>query len=161
MAKIIQKRKAKLLIVGCNKKFQERISSIFCTANNPSSNKVRFALFPKKTLEEALKAFYEEHPDLVAISDDFENGEELCTTIRGSEDARHTGIMVFESGSKGRSSIECLERGADDFISTSKSKREVLARAYAVIRLKVMTDELRHANHRLQVLSHTDEQRYT
>ncbi|MFP5394440.1 MAG: beta-propeller fold lactonase family protein, partial [Gammaproteobacteria bacterium] len=54
-------------------------------------------------------------------------------------------------------SVQCLEMGADDFLRRGCSPAEIMARVRAVLRLKAMTDELRSANHRLRILSFTDE----
>lgn len=152
-----KKTKAKLLIVGRDQHFQSTISAIFCdwTRNNHYSN--QYAIFPSNDLKDALNIFNTVHPDLVIIADNLVDGGDLCDFIRSSEEARHTGIIFFETEEKGKSSVEALELGADDYITRNKEPRETLARASAVIRLKKMTDELRSANHKLEVLSYTDD----
>lgn len=108
---------------------------------------------------EALKLFERAHPDLILISDELEGGRELCRKVRKEEFERRTGI-IFLAGSKSLNEmnpVECLELGADDYIQPNISIREMKARINAVLRLKRITDELRAANHRLQILSLTDE----
>ena len=144
-------------MVGENTFFQKRINHLFCEWARENHHKTHFGIFPQDSLKGALTSFETDHPDLVVVANDFKHSKNLCDHIRGSEDARHTGIIFFETDKPGLSSIESLEVGADDFVSKTKDKREILARALAVIRLKGMTDELRKANHRLEILSHTDE----
>ena len=146
----------KVLSIG-EPTFQDRINELFNNQARKPGHRIRYALFEKSSLEESLECFSSDHPDLVVISDSFQDSTVVCQTIRNSEDARHTGIIVFESLNCGRESVEFLEQGADDFISTKLEPREVLARASSVVRLKKMTDELRHANHRLEILSFTDD----
>jgi diguanylate cyclase (GGDEF)-like protein len=110
---------------------------------------------------EAMLAFKREHPDLVFIqgSDFFHSSIEIIRSIRATEETRHTGI-VFASTKEtddGERSVSCLEAGADDYLRSGYTSAEVVARLMSVIRLKSMTDRLRHANHRLEQQSLTDE----
>jgi len=111
--------------------------------------------------EEGVKAFHRYHPDLIlAGTRDLDKvGRELTRRIRAGEGHRHTGIIFLDDRPKDDStlSVECLEMGADDFLRQGCTATELMARVRAVLRLKAMTDELRSANHRLQVLSYTDE----
>ncbi len=101
------------------------------------------------------------HPDLVLIDSKIDDklSQQICMGVRASESDRHVGIVFVgadENGSS-KSLVEFLELGADDFIRSNCSEREFLARINAIIRLKMMTDDLRRANHKLKVLSLTDE----
>ena len=111
---------------------------------------------------EAFKLFKTNHPDLVLISlgEKSADGHSLCRKIREHEEQRHTGIIFYlrtERLINPISAVECLELGADDFVTDDISSRELIARVNAVLRLKAMTDELRSANHRLEILSLTDD----
>ncbi len=113
------------------------------------------------SVEQAMALFRERHPDLLLISTAQldQLGLELAMRVRAAEGTRHTGIVFVDHRPKddGTLSVECLEMGADDFLRQGATAAEVMARLRAVLRLKAMTDELRSANHRLSVLSLTDE----
>ncbi len=114
-----------------------------------------------RSADETLRRFHETHPDLILVStDDLESGgRDICRTVRELENTRHTGIVFLDSRALGdaRLAVECLEMGADDVLRVGVSPAEMMARVRAVLRLKAMTDELRSANHRLSILSFTDE----
>ena len=111
--------------------------------------------------EEAMRIFLVEQPDLILIhlEEGSDGGKDLCGQIRASEGRSHTGIIFLSEGSMDIDalSVACLEMGADDFLRPGSSSQELMARIKAVLRLKAMTDELRSANHRLRVLSQTDD----
>ena len=72
---------------------------------------------------------------------------------------RHTAILFYQGeGALGHlSAAHCLEVGGDDFIDNHACEREIKARLHSLYRFKLMTDELRTANHQLELLSLTDE----
>lgn len=120
-----------------------------------------YLLLQAASVSESLALFKTEHPDLILVcAHDIDAiGRELCKAIRAQEGNRHTGIVFIDSRSVDDStlSVECLEMGADDFLRRDCSPAELMARIKGVLRLKQMTDELRSANHRLRILSMTDE----
>lgn len=128
-------------------------------AREAESGELEF--FTADTVEQAMAIFRERHPDLLLIStrELDQVGLELAMRVRAAEGTRHTGIVFVDHRPKddGTLSVECLEMGADDFLRQGATAAEVMARLRAVLRLKAMTDELRTANHRLSVLSLTDE----
>lgn len=105
----------------------------------------------------------EEHPDIVIIDNQFKAAAELCQFIRSQDGQRHTGIIftTMQSYNKNEhslnSSVQCLDYGADDFIRFDVMDREFYARVKAVLKLKLMGDELRKMNHQLEHLSLTDD----
>jgi diguanylate cyclase (GGDEF)-like protein len=117
----------------------------------------------------ALGLFRREHPDIILLStsDMLGFGKPIVEQVRASQGSRHTGLVFVGlqqlqasqvcQAYDTNSTVSCLELGADDYIRTDSSSAEMLARVRVVLRFKSMTDELRHANHRLQVLSMTDE----
>ena len=153
-APLIRGRKSKILIVDSQLSEEGDIwENIF-----PSDF---YQTLPADSTERAFEFFEREHPDLIIIRTrvDKDSGRDLCRKVRIQEGHRHTGIVFLDH--KGQTDdalvVECLESGADDFISARCSPAEIQARVRAVLRLKGMTDELRSANHRLQLLSMTDE----
>lgn len=151
---LIRGSQSKILIVD------SRVSedSAFWAGLFPAEN---FRLLAAKNVQEAFAIFGVDHPDLIVIRTrvDGDLGRDLCRKVRIQEGQRHTGIVFLDDHSEARDSVivDCLESGADEFINGKSSSAEVLARIRAVLRLKCMTDDLRSANHRLQLLSFTDE----
>ena len=155
----ISMRKIKIIVASTSPEFSRWCSSLagelkLSKLGLPTG--VRVAMFPVSTYHSLRDVSDREHPDLLLIESDFEKGLDICRETREEEGSRHTGIIFFE-GARGADSVESLENGADDYISRGWSQREIIARISSVIRLKTMTDELRHANHRLEVLSITDD----
>lgn len=110
--------------------------------------------------ESALADYADFHPDVLMFhsSIGLANANDLTTEIRKIETERHTGIIfVFEHAVERQEAVELLENGADEFFSAEANTREIRARINAVLRLKELSDRLRTANHRLEVLSNTDE----
>lgn len=118
--------------------------------------------------EQALELFDVIHPDLMLVH--LEAGEEsgtmtgrdLCQEIRATEGKRHTGLVFLsdKADSEQRAdelSVDMLGLGADDVLYTKVNAEVLLARVRTVLRFKAMTDELRSANHRLKLLSMTDD----
>jgi len=122
---------------------------------------VRYQIIRCRCLDNALQIFKRKHPDVVIInlSQVGKRSFELCRLIRQQEEQRHTGI-IFYQGSSVHSQllpVHCLEAGGDDYIENKASDREIVARVSTLYRFKIMTDELRSANHKLKILSLTDE----
>lgn len=150
----------KILIVDDQIKFKERFESVLKDMQEGMDNE--FVVFFEKSFSDCIDAFNRIHPDLVLIGveHNFIKTESICKSIRKIELNRHTGIIFYCKSPIGPTNllpVQCLEAGADDFLKNSISDREILARITAVLRLKTMTDELRSVNHKLEILSLTDE----
>ncbi len=150
-------RKMTLLVVDPDQ--GHRRGMLETLANEAAEGELEF--LTADSVEQAMAIFRERHPDLLLIStaELDQLGLELAMRVRAAEGTRHTGIVFVDHRPKddGTLSVECLEMGADDFLRQGATAAEVMARLRAVLRLKAMTDELRTANHRLSVLSLTDE----
>ncbi len=113
------------------------------------------------SVAETMLSFRREHPDLVFIqgSEFFSSSLEVIRAIRATEETRHTGIIFASTSAneEAERSVATLEAGADDFLRSGYTSAEIVARVMSVLRLKSMTDRLRHANHRLELQSLTDE----
>jgi len=118
--------------------------------------------------EAALDVFDQLHPDLILVhlecgeANGTMTGRELCQEIRDSEGKRHTGLVFVSDKADSEQAadelaVECLGFGADDVMYTKANPDVILARVKTVLRFKAMTDELRSANHRLKLLSMTDD----
>lgn len=154
------KRKSmRILLLGSDTKNTERFSLLF-KSENEKLRDFDYEFGAIQSSERALNDLERLHPDLILLDIGMKNPSaiSICQMIRGRESERHLGIIFIDHNLKNEHSIvECLELGGDDWIDTKASDREIFARINAVLRLKAMTDELRSANHRLKVLSNTDE----
>ncbi len=130
-------------------------------AHIKSLNFEKFDLIEVTSLKEAIYVYRNMHPDLIiaSFSKNFEEIRGLGLYVRERDGHRHTGFMVLCTQPKHEESlaVRAFEAGADDFLNKSISEKEFKARIAAVVRLKMMTDQLRKANHRLEILSMTDD----
>ena len=117
----------------------------------------RYSIHKSTDYQSALQIFAAAHPDVVFLDRNNKNSLDLCRRIREVEGIRHTGLIFFGIEGEGVTNVEGLDAGGDDVISMSMGYREVLARVNAVVRLKVLADRLRQANHRLETLSLVDD----
>lgn len=149
-------RHVTILVMSPHVDERQRLQALLQTNADPAAT-----LLISGTVDDAMRLFKKHHPDLVIISaDDLKTvGADLCDQVRTTEVNRHTGIIFIDRRcvDDGTLSVECLEMGGDDFLRHTCSAEELRARVRAVLRLKAMTDELRSANHKLRVLSLTDE----
>jgi len=157
-----QRRQMRILIVDADPNSQKRWQNLFAQRASSGAGEVGFhyelSLVDDANL--AMNLCQKIFPDLVLLSSELaeKSGKDICRFIRENEAERHTGVIfVGPNGDCEQLSVECLEIGADDFLRQDASDREIMARIDAVLRLKAMTDELRSANHRLSLLSNTDE----
>lgn len=151
------RRQMRVLIVDPDDQDRQSVARVLAESALPGE----FEVVTVSGTSGAMAEFRSAHPDLILIStSDFSGvGREIARAVRESEGLRHTGIIFINHQSRDDStlSVECLEMGADDFLRHGCTSQELMARVRAVLRLKAMTDELRSANHRLRVLSMTDE----
>ncbi len=155
-----QRFNTKLLVVSPDLEFVQRIRDMLkgkvFHVEGRNQYHMSYAVYWEQETPQAMTAFERLHPDLVVIQGNLLGGAELARQIRQTEERRHTGIVFFEAES-GLDSLAAFDLGADDFINLDKSCEEIIARMSATIRLKIMTDELRQVNHRLEILSNTDD----
>lgn len=161
MSALVTNRVMRVLIVDSDLDDRIRFAEALRTNRAPVPG-WRIEINEANSASSAQQIIKDLHPDLVVIALHGQVTEyaELCRMIRQKDERRHTGIIFLANGDKvphERLAVECLEMGADDFVLTQASVREILARIQVVLRMKVMTDELRSVNHRLEVLSMTDE----
>lgn len=152
----MQYRIQKILIVQP----EHVIRSILCQKIIDNAAKESFEIYEAETNNAAIKLLNSLHPDLIIIA--YDTPPEiikLIKIIRQQDGLRHTGIICAFPTLEYRldTPVDCLQSGADDFISPKCMPQEFMARVRAVLSLKSTTDELRSANHRLRILSMTDE----
>ena len=119
-----------------------------------------YKIYEASSNNQALDLINVHHPDLVLVANrrGVVDGPALCERIRTEPLERRTGVIFLDSDDGHKmGSVACLELGADDYLPAEITPRELIARVNAVLRLKALTDELRAANHRLEILSLTDD----
>lgn len=107
---------------------------------------------------QAFKMMVDRHPDLVVcdlIMPVFDGSKFLALRATRPELAGIPVIMLTAEGDSNRK-VEVLDQGASDYVTKPFNDRELLARVKVHYRLKVLQDELREANKRLELLADTD-----
>lgn len=82
------------------------------------------------------------------------NGLELCRHIRELEDktAMKDSYIILLTGNQGvNETVKALDEGADDFINKPCDARELMARINVGFRIIELQNDLRRANHQLEV----------
>ena len=158
------KKTMKVLVIEPAMSSPSRLWSIFADPrhyNNPESLYRIDHVVSATSGDQAMEVFHKLHPDLVVVDLDHagEIGLQFCKQTRSLEKDRHTGFVFFSQRVLTEDGVieQVLEHGGDDFIDGKASEREFVARVNSVFRFKVMTDRLRSVNHRLKMLSLTDE----
>lgn len=107
---------------------------------------------------QAFKLLLDRRPDLVVcdlIMPVFDGLKFLALRATRPELASIPVIMLTAEGDANRK-VEVLDQGASDYVTKPFNDRELLARVKVHYRLKVLQDELREANKRLEALADTD-----
>lgn len=155
-----QKRKVIVLVVDPLRDLEPRVRAAF--AATPRTDADDHDLFLADSYGSAAGMFTDWHPDLVLIAADpsLAEAKDFCVQVRQKEGARHTGLVFFSNSRYSDQedvSADCLEAGADDYVLSQAGPAEIKGRLKTVLRMKAMTDELRTANHRLAMISQTDD----
>jgi len=100
--------------------------------------------------DEALAAIENSPPDLLVL--DFEmpglNGAELCRRLRGAdrESIRQLPVIMLTGHTGEAEEIDCLDAGANDFVTKPVGREVLLARIGTQLRLGALSDALRAKN---------------
>jgi putative two-component system response regulator len=73
------------------------------------------------------------------------NGFEVCRRIKATPETRLTPVVLITGLSATEDRIQGINAGAEDFLSKPIDVNELLARVRSLVRLKLFTDELEHA----------------
>jgi len=102
---------------------------------------------------EALRLATEHTPDLLVL--DFEmpklDGVQTCRELRASEreDLKTLPVIMLTAYTGETEELTCLQAGANDFVTKPVSRQILAARIHTQLRLRSMSDELRHQNEEL------------
>lgn len=110
--------------------------------------------------KEGLKAFAENQKDISLIITDWlmpeMDGLEMCQKIRQME-TEHYVYVIFLSAKENKQDIVAgLKAGADDYLTKPFSHEELIARVNVGLRIVRLQQELKKANHHLEILATTD-----
>lgn len=94
---------------------------------------------------EALAAIAEHQPDIVLLDVMMPgmDGFEACRRIKGDPVTAHIPVVMVTALDETRDRVAGLESGADDFLTKPVDDAALFARVRSLVRLKMMTDELR------------------
>ena len=149
----------RVVAVMHDQNMRQRVSSSLLLPSD-GGGLFHFTVFFENSLHDADTFLKSSHADvlLVHAKGDVQESIDFCAKLRESETERRIGVIfVVDQMVSRQDAVSLLEAGADEFFESSIDGREMLARISAVLRMKAITDRLRSANHRLNVLSQTDE----
>nr|MDJ0853390.1 ATP-binding protein [Myxococcota bacterium] len=103
-----------------------------------------FRVRAAKNGREALALVLERAPALVVtdVMMPEMSGTELCSVIKGDDATAGIPVMLVTSKAEREMKIQGLELGADDYVTKPFHPRELLARARALVRLRLLQEEL-------------------
>ncbi len=107
---------------------------------------------------QAFKLMVDRHPDLVVcdlIMPVFDGLKFLALRATRPDLLNIPVVMLTAEGDANRK-VEVFDQGASDYVTKPFNDRELLARVRVHYRLKILQDELRDANKRLESLADTD-----
>jgi signal transduction histidine kinase len=107
-----------------------------------------FAVRAARNGREALDLVREQAPALVVtdVMMPEMSGTELCEAIKGEAALAGVPVMLVTSKAEREMKIRGLELGADDYVTKPFHPRELLARARALVRLRLLQEELAEQN---------------
>ena len=74
------------------------------------------------------------------------NGMDVCSAIRKNNNLQNTRIILLTARADEHSKIECLNRGADDFLTKPFSTLELHTRVANLLKTNKLQKDLRHTN---------------
>jgi two-component system cell cycle response regulator len=94
---------------------------------------------------EALKRIAENEPDIVLLDVMMPgmDGFEVCRHIKRNPASAHIPVIMVTALDQGSDRVAGLDAGADDFLTKPVDDAALFARVRSLVRLKMMTDELR------------------
>ncbi|MGH9737819.1 MAG: response regulator [Candidatus Acidiferrales bacterium] len=109
----------------------------------------------------ALAACASFRPDLVLLDILMPgmSGFEVCRRIKATPETRLTPVVLITGLSATEDRIQGINSGAEDFLSKPIDVNELMARVHSLVRLKLFTDELEHAESVLFTLAYSIEAR--
>lgn len=87
-------------------------------------------------------------PDLIVLDMRMPgmNGKDVCSAIRKNTEMKHTRVVLLTARADEKSKIECLNRGADDFLTKPFSTLELQTRVQNLLEANQLQKELEQSN---------------
>lgn len=129
-----------ILLVDDDRQYTNFIKSSFIKRN--------FSVVHLKSGRQALDAIRKYHPDLIILEIKVPeiNGFDLCKIIRKKEKYNRTPIIFLSNINSNRAMMTGFELGADDYLTKSIDKEELIARILVLLRRSKEVDY--HTNHK-------------
>ncbi len=94
---------------------------------------------------EALEAAKEQQPDIILLDVMMPgmDGFEVCRRLKDMPETEHIPVIMVTALDQPKDRVQGLESGADDFLTKPLNDLALFARVRSLVRLKMVTDELR------------------
>lgn len=104
-----------------------------------------FEVFAASSGPEALEAVKECQPDIILLDVMMPgmDGFEVCRRLKSSPETEHIPVIMVTALDQPKDRVQGLEAGADDFLTKPVNDLALFARVRSLVRLKMVTDELR------------------
>ena len=104
-----------------------------------------FGVLQASSGPEALEVAVREKPDIILLDVMMPgmDGFEVCRRLRAMPETAHVPIIMVTALDQQKDRVEGLEAGADDFLTKPVDDVALFARVKSLVRLKMLTDELR------------------
>ncbi len=104
-----------------------------------------FDVFKASSGPEALESAKERQPDIILLDVMMPgmDGFEVCRRLKAMPETEHIPVVMVTALDQPRDRVQGLEAGADDFLTKPLNDLALFARVRSLVRLKMVTDELR------------------
>lgn len=104
-----------------------------------------FDVFKALSGPEAIEAAKEQQPDIILLDVMMPgmDGFEVCRRLKGMPETEHIPVVMVTALDQPKDRVQGLEAGADDFLTKPLNDLALFARVRSLVRLKMVTDELR------------------
>ncbi|BCW89034.1 Response regulator PleD [Alphaproteobacteria bacterium SO-S41] len=104
-----------------------------------------FDVFSASNGPDGLKLAAEHKPDIILLDVMMPgmDGFEVCRRLKNSPDTAHIPVVMVTALDQPADRVQGLDAGADDFLTKPVNDIALFARVKSLVRLKMMTDELR------------------
>ena len=94
---------------------------------------------------EALEVVNRSMPDIILLDVMMPgmDGFEVCSRLKGNAQTQHIPVIMVTALDQPQDRVKGLEAGADDFLTKPVSDVALFSRVKSLVRLKMLTDELR------------------
>lgn len=104
-----------------------------------------FGVLKASSGPEAIEAARREMPDIILLDVMMPgmDGFEVCRRLKAAPETEHIPVVMVTALDQAKDRVQGLEAGADDFLTKPVNDLALFARVKSLVRLKMVTDELR------------------